>query len=190
MVEGMYFMLSKLRSLRLLLMALAVGAIALVPARARAVTVSVSPADTTVLRGDSFTLRLTIDGFPDLKAYQLIHRFNPTVIQYLGPVAGDVLTGSGSPYVINPIPDVAAPVDTAWTDCAQLVNSTSGPGVLLYLKFKAVEFGLSPIECLGVDLRDSLNNSTIPLCANGRVRVVGPVPVLRHSWGSLKQAYR
>jgi hypothetical protein len=183
-------MLSLLRSSRLLVMALAVCACALLPARAHAVTVSVSPADTTVLRGDTFTIRLTIDAFPDLKAYQLIHHFNPAVLQYQGPTAGDVLTGNGNPYVVSPIADVSAPVDTAWTDCAQLVNSTSGPGVLLYLTFKATDFGISPIECLGVDLRDSLNNTTIPLCASGIVRVVGPVPVARHSWGHLKQAYR
>jgi len=167
-----------------------ISAAALTPlSSARAATVVVSPADTTVTLGDTFVLRIVTDAFPDLKAYQLIYGYG-AVLQYLGPIAGDVLTAGSDPYTMASVPDAAAPADTAWTDCAKLISSTSGPGVLLYLKFKALSQGNSPISCLNVDFRDSFNNPTLPACVPGIVRVEGPVPTRRTSWGKVKSAYR
>ncbi len=159
------------------------------PFVARAVTVSVVPNDTTVTVGDTFTLRLVVDAVPDLKAYQLIHRYASN-LQYLGALPGEVLTQGPDPFVITPVPDVTAPADTAWTDCAKLFSSTSGPGILLYLRFKATGIGNSPITCLGADLRDSFNVSVSTGCQSGIVRVEGPVEVQRTSWGRVKASYR
>jgi hypothetical protein len=156
---------------------------------ARAATVSVVPNDTTVTQGDTFLLRIQTDAFPDLKAYQLIYGYG-AILQYLGPIAGDVLTAGSDPYTVNNVPDAVAPADTAWTDCAKLFSSTSGPGVLLYLKFKAVSQGVSPIQCLNVDFRDSLNNQTLPACVPGIVRVEGPVPTRKATWTRVKAVYR
>lgn len=157
---------------------------------AAAVTASVAPSDTTVGLVETFSLRVESDAFPDLKAYQLIFRYDETVLQYLGPTAGDVLTGNGRPYVVQPLLDVAAPADTAGVDCAQLVGSTSGPGVLIYFNFKAVGIGTSPIECLTVDYRDSNNVQTLPLCLPGAVHVMPPVATLPRTWGQVKTIYR
>jgi len=157
---------------------------------ARAVTASVAPADTIVGLGNTFSIRVESDAFPDLKAYQLIFRYDSTILQYLGPTAGDVLTGNGQPYTVQPLLDVEAPADTAGVDCAQLVGSTSGPGVLIYFNFKAVGIGTSPIECLKVDYRDSNNAQTLPFCLSGAVHVPPPVATLPRSWGRLKAIYR
>lgn len=155
---------------------------------AGAVTVSVSPADTTVVCGDTLTVRIVTDAFPDLKAYQLIFAFDPTILDYVGALPGDVLTAG----TMQELPDVVPPVDSVWVDCAQLVGSTSGPGVLAYFRFAAkLVTGASPIQCLRVDFRDSWNVQTLPDCVSGIVRVPQcPVPALSETWGRIKTLYR
>ena len=160
------------------------------PHVARAVTVSVSPADTTVDIGNTFTLRVLTDAFPNLKAYKLLFGFNPAVLQFTGANAGDVLTGTGNPFSAQVGPDVTAPTDTAHVDCAQLVGTTSGPGVLVYYTFVALAAGESPIVCDGADFRDPFNVQTLPGCSPGIVRVVTPTPARAASWGGLKAIYR
>jgi hypothetical protein len=157
---------------------------------AQAVTVSVSPADTTVLINSTFSLRVVCDAFADLKAYQLIFQQGSTILQYLGATAGDVLTGNGGAYAVEELPDVTAPPDSLWVDCAQLNGSTSGPGVLIYFNFRADAIGDCPIDCLQVDFRDSWNNTTLPDCVGGVVHVRGIVPAVPASWGRVKTIYR
>ena len=157
---------------------------------AQAVSVAVVPADTTVSVGDTFTLRVQTDAFPDLKAYQLIFGFNPGVLQFLDAGAGDVLTGTGRPFTVQVLPDVTLPADTAWVDCAMLLGSTAGPGVLIYFQFKALAVGDSPIPCDGVDFRDSFNNSTLPACSPGMVHVLAATATEPMTWGRLKTVYR
>ncbi len=167
---------------------LAVLALMACAPHAGAVTVSVVPADTTVMCGDTLTVRIVTDAFPDLKAYQLVFGFDPTVLQYVGALPGDVLTMG----TMQELPDVTPPVDSVWVDCAQLVGSTSGPGVLAYFKFAAaLGTGVSPITCLQVDFRDSWNVQTLPDCVSGLVRVpTCPTPVLSGTWGRVKTLYR
>ena len=157
---------------------------------AGAATASVMPPDTTVGLSNTFSIRVESDAFPDLKAYQLIFSYDSSILQYLGPTAGDVLTGNGQPYTVQPLLDVEAPADTAGVDCAQLAGSTSGPGVLIYFNFKAVGIGTSQISCLKVDYRDSNNVQTLPLCYGGEVHVPPPVATLPRSWGRIKTIYR
>src|SRR5580765_1949246 len=94
---------------------------------ARAVTVAVTPSDTTVVFLTTFSIRVEADAFPDLKAYQLIFKYDFTALQYLGATAGDQLTGPGA-YTVQQLPDVVFPPDTAGVDCAKLVGTTSTPG--------------------------------------------------------------
>jgi hypothetical protein len=175
---------------RSMLLMLAWFVSALAPSRAAAVTVSVTPPDTTVLVGSTFALRIETGAFADLKAFQLIFMFDPTKIQFLGATAGDVLTNSGNPYSLFVLPDYVAPPDTAWTDCAMLVGSSSGPGILNFYDFKALAVGDSPVQCKLVDFRDSNNTQTLPACNSGIVRVIAPTPVRLTSWGRVKQLYR
>lgn len=157
---------------------------------AEAATASVTPSDTTVILGATFSIRVESDAFPDLKAYQLIFKYDSAVLQYLGATAGDVLTGNGRDYTVQQLLDVESPADTAGVDCAQLDGTTSGPGVLIYFNFKAIAVGVSPIDCLSVDYRDPLNNQTLPTCVPGVVRVTSPTPTRPTSWGRLKTIYR
>jgi len=157
---------------------------------ARAVTVSVSPSDTTVDIGSTVTLRIVCDTFADLKAYKLLFGFNPAVLQFTGASAGDVLVGTGRPFSVQTVADVSAPTDTAHVDCAQLVGTTAGPGILVYFSFKALAEGTSPIACDGADFRDPFNVSTLPGCVPGIVRVTTATPARASTWGRLKGTYR
>src|SRR6185503_1246379 len=114
---------------------------------ARAVTVSIDPPDTTVIVGSTFGIRVVTDAFPDLKAFSVIFQYNPSVLQLLGASPGDVLTNSGNPFSAFLVPDFTAPADSAWYDAAMLVGSTSGPGILNFFTFKALQVGVSLIEC-------------------------------------------
>ena len=159
------------------------------PSRAGAVSVTVVPNDTTVTVGDTFMLRIQVDAVADLKGYELIYQYG-SVLSYLGPLAGDIRERLHRVGVGVRVQDVAAPADSAATDCAKLISSAHGPGVMLYLKFMALSEGVSPIQCLQVDLRDSFNNVTLPPCVSGVVHVEGPVPVRRTNWARVKQIYR
>ena len=166
------------------------AALGLMSSNAQAVTVSISPADTLVDAGSTFQIRVVVDDVADLKAYSLVFHYGSPEIQLLDATAGDILTGSGYDYTVQTVPDEVAPPDTAWADCAQLGGSTSGPGVMLYFRFRANVVGNSPIDCLDVDLRDSLNNVTIPNCVGGMVHIIGATPTRASSWGRLKTLYR
>ncbi len=156
----------------------------------RATVVSVSPADTSVTIGDVITLRVVTTAFPDLKGYQLVFGFAPTIVQLQGITAGDVLTGTGRAYSGYQVPDYVAPADTAWYDAAMLDGSTAGPGVLAYLTFTATALGTTLIDCRGVDFRDSQNAQTLPACESGVVHVLPATAVRATSWGQVKTIYR
>ncbi len=157
---------------------------------AGAAQLSLAPADTTVSVGDTFTLRVVCDAVPDLKGLQSAYSFPASRLQLLGMPAGDVLTGSPGPWFEFVIPDVSAPTDTAWIDAAKLGVSTSGPGVVAYIQFQALIVGDAPLQCVLAEIRDSFNVSLAPTCLAGIVRVIGPTPAERRSWGRLKVRYR
>ena len=156
---------------------------------AHAVTVSVAPADTTVSPGDVFTLRVTVDAVSDLKAFSLIHTFDSSRLQFLGAAPGEVLTRSPNPYAFFVTPDVAL-ADSAQVDAAHLVGSGTGSGILVFLQFKALALGTSPIDCPLADLRDALNVPAVPVRVPGIVRIVGPTGVRRVTWGALRSYLR
>jgi len=161
----------------------------LAAARAGAITVEVSPPDTTVHQGDTLTVRVVTDGGSDLKGYQLVYSFDSNHLQLIDVLPGDVLTGSGGQYADFLVPD-AAPTDSVWFDAACLDGTSAGPGVLMFVRFKAIATGWSPLTCEHVDFRDSQNAQTLPDCLSGEVHIGAPVPVRRTSWGTLKSRYR
>ena len=162
----------------------------LLASAARAVTVTIEPADTTVAVGDTVSLRVVCTAFPDLKGYQLVHTFDSARLASLAVLAGDVLTGTGRTYAAYSVPMVTVPPDSTWLDAAMLDGSTAAPGVLGYLVFKARAIGVANIHCEHVELRDSANASTLPDCAGGVVHIVAATPARRSTWGSLKAVYR
>jgi hypothetical protein len=165
--------------------------LAVAPGVASAAAVVVAPSDTTVSCGDDFYIRVEADAFSDLKAYELIFQYDPTVLQLLGKVDGDVLTDDGDPYFGTLVNEVSAPQYTAWYNAAMLTGSTQGPGVLVYFHFKALTvIGASGLDCRRVDYRDSNNVQTLPGCTGGIIRVACVTEVKRETWGRLKSVYR
>ena len=160
------------------------------PAVVHAAAVVVAPADTAVSVGDDFWIRVEADAFADLKGYQLIFEFDPTIVQLMGALPGDVLTGTPGAYFGTLVSDVVAPPDSAWYDAAKLDGATQGPGVLVYFHFKALQEGVSPVACRHVDYRDSNNVQTLPGCTSGQIRVLGVVTARERTWGRVKALYR
>jgi hypothetical protein len=150
----------------------------------------IDPPDTVVDITQTATLRVMTDAVSDLKAYELIFKYDPTYIELLSVSPGDLLTTAPGGYTDFQRLDFVSPQDSVWYDAAVLLGSTSGPGILAYLDFRALTEGDSPIECRLVDFRDSFNSQTLPPCTGGILRVVGPVQVLHGTWGRLKSTYR
>lgn len=173
----------------ILVLSFSLGTLA-VPPPAGAAQLSLSPADTMVTVGDTFTLRVVCDAVPDLKGFQSAYSFPSARLQFLAMPAGNVLTDAGGAWIAFVLPDVSAPADTAWIDAAMLDGSTQGPGVVAYIQFKALIQGDAPLQCVHAEIRDSNNVSLSPGCAAGVVHVIGPVPVRRDTWGRLKSLYR
>ena len=138
--------------------------------------------------GDTFTVRVVIDAFPDLKGVETIHGYTPGKLLFQSALAGDAI--SGDSYVDFVLPEVEMPPDSVWYNAARLVGSGAGPGIVVFLTFDAEQEGDATISCLFADLRDSQNNQTLPECHGGVVHILGPVPARAASWGRLKQIYR
>jgi hypothetical protein len=168
---------------------LALGVIAVLAGPARAVNVSVVPADTSVTVGDVVVLRIEVSALPDLKGTRLIHGFTASRLLFQGAAAGGAVRGSGSVFE-QLLPDVASPVDSVAFDMARLDGSGSGPGVLAFYTFKTTATGDANVVCEFVDLRDSFNQPTLPACAGGVIHISGPVPVSAGTWGRVKVLYR
>jgi len=164
--------------------------LALVPAKATAVTVTLVPADTTSDLTTEVTFRVVTDAFIDLKAYELIFWYDPTILELVDITPGDVLTSAAGPFVDFNRDEFAAPLDSAWYDAAVLNGNTSGPGILAFMKFKLIAEGTGNLECRLIDFRDSFNVQTLPGCVAGHVHVVGPVQVESTTWGRLKTLHR
>lgn len=153
---------------------------------AGAAVLSLSPADTTVQVNATFTLRVTCDAVSDLKGLQTAYSYPSTRLQFVSMTAGNVFTNAGGAWFEQVLPDVSAPADTAWMDAAMLNGSTQGPGVVAYLRFKALVPGDAPLFCALAEMRDSQNVSLLPSCAAGVVHVAAPVPAVRRTWGRVK----
>lgn len=152
-------------------------------------TVTVVPSDTSVTIGDVVTLRVEISAVPDLKGSQLIYRFDAARLLFQGASAGGAILGPGTVFD-QVLPDVASPADSVWYDVARLDGTGSGPGVIAFFTFKTTATGNANVICEFVDVRDSFNQSTLPPCSGAVIRISGPVPVERRSWGRVKVAYR
>lgn len=156
-----------------------------------AASVTVVPADTSVTVGEDVYLRvLLLTPFPDLEGYRFIYQYTPSVLDFMGIQPGDVLTSAPGAYFETVRPEYAVPADSAWYEAAVLEGGSAGPGILAFLHFKAVAAGNGTLLCRGVDLRDSSNQQTIPVCFDAVIHVFGPVPTRRESWSRLKLMYR
>jgi len=175
---------------RLSRFALALAALLAAASPAAAAEFRIAPDDTSVTVGDTFTLRVVCDAVTDLKGLQTAYSYPAPRLQLQSMTAGNVLTDAGGDWFAYVLPDVSAPADTAWMDAAMLDGSTSGPGVVAYLQFKALIEGDAVLGCVLAEMRDSFNVSMGPLCFGGVVHILGPVAARPATWGRLKALYR
>jgi len=146
------------------------------------VRVCIEPADTTVSLGDVITVRVTTDGpVADLKGYLVRATHNTAVLTHLSTTPGSVLNG----YLATFLPHAAAP-DTIGFDAAVLIGATMGPGTLGYFTFTASAPGICDLVITDAKMRNSLNQPFPIITCNGRVRVVGPLPVRNSTWSTVK----
>lgn len=153
---------------------------------AGAAVLAISPADTTVQVNATFTVRVTCDAVSDLKGLQTAWSYSPARLQFVSMFAGNVFSNAGGAWFEHVLPDISAPADTAWLDAAMLNGSTSGPGVVAYLRLKALVPGDAPLVCAIAEIRDSHNVSLAPSCVNGMVHIAAPTPAVRRTWGHVK----
>jgi hypothetical protein len=156
---------------------------------ARAVTVILDPPDSLVFVGETFTLRAVTDAVSDLKAFELIYRYDASRLEFLGASNGELLTSTSS-FFSTTVPDQEAPEDSVIYDAAVLTGSAMGPGILVYLHFKALAVGDAMVECDLADFRNSQNQQTLPATEDARVQITVPTPAVRATWGGLKRVFR
>lgn len=158
-------------------------------AGARAATLTLVPADTSVTLGDHVVLRAVLDSQPDVKGASLQFIWNSARLSFVTAHSGGVMN-SGGDFADFVIPDVSVPADSATFDAAVLTGTGQGPGVVAFIEFQATALGIALVDCIGADLRDSQNVATLPPCSSSTIRVLGPVPARQTRWGQLKARYR
>jgi hypothetical protein len=156
---------------------------------ARAVSLVIAPAETTVTVGDVVSLRVMVDAVPDLKGAELIYGYTPIRLTLTSAQAGGAINGVSGAFEFT-YPDVTAPPDSAWMNFATLTGTGSGPGVVAFLTFGSHTQGNATVNCLFGDLRTSTNAQIPHSCAGALIHVIGPVPTRKTNWGRVKAHYR
>ncbi len=158
---------------------------------ARAASVTMVPADTSVTIGETVVLRVQlISPFSNFEGFKAVYRYEPNVLSFIGATPGEVFTSAPGAIFATLRSEYAAPMDSVWYEAAVLDGTSSGPGILAYLTFQTIGPGNGTIVCKGVDLRDSDNQQTLATCFDAIVHVFPPVPVRPTSWSRLKVLYR
>lgn len=157
---------------------------------ARAASLVLAPAETTVTVGDPVTLRVLVDAVPDLKGADLIYGYTTPRLSFITASVGGAISGVGGATFDFVLPDVTAPADSVWYDAARLSGTGSGPGVVAFFTFATHSQGNATVNCLFTDLRDSANQPLVPSCAGALIHVIGPVPTRSTTWARVKAIYR
>ena len=149
----------------------------------------VSPADTTVLAGDEFEVRIEIDAdLLSMMGYDVVVAFDSSLVQLLSVTEGSLPpTGpSGSFFFwFNP----GVPNTIVHVNGAVLGTTVDGPGVLFTIHFKALVVGVTPIVIAFSDIRDSTNTAIPHNALSTTVVIDSPIPVEPVTWGGMKALY-
>jgi hypothetical protein len=132
--------------------------------------VYVSPAETTVLLDESFTIDVELDeNILNLKGYTLDIVFDSDLLQLDNVTEGPLLPLGGTTYFWW---GTRGP-DTVQVDAAILINGNSvdGPGIVAHLHFTANALGVSPVGIVNSELRDPDNQSIQHNSTGASVRV-------------------
>src|SRR5690242_19840339 len=82
------------------------------PSVAHAAALTIAPAETTVVVGDPFTVRVMVDAVPDLKGADLIYGYTPIRVTFASAQVGGAIEGFGGSVFEFVLPDVTAPPDS------------------------------------------------------------------------------
>lgn len=157
---------------------------------ARAASVSLVPADSSMTVADEFVMRVEASGVSDLKGVQFELSFDSSVLQALSVSGGGLLpTGASGSFVHSAFTNAPTGGRVRF-DAAVLTGSATGSGTLATIRFRAIAIGTSPVQITTVDVRDSANASSTPSTTGSTIRVFGPVSNTKASWAMLKARYR
>jgi hypothetical protein len=143
-------------------------------------TILLAPADTSVMRNDTFRIRLEVDeNIRDLKVFSVRVHYDPGLLELVSVTEGDLFPQAGPSFFWwGPFEP-----DTVQMDGAVLGPglSADGPGVLACLEFTATDTGTTEPVPTDVYLRD-VDNLDIPFTVRGASIHVGPEAVTESGW--------
>lgn len=131
------------------------------------------PAESTVYKGDSFTININIDNVVDLFSYETKLGFNRTVLEPVaveeGPFIKDQTSSPIGTFFLQMIED-----DFVYVACVSLGNysGVSGSGTLFNVTFNAIGAGTSDLQIYDSILLDSSVTEMSHATADGTVLAV------------------
>lgn len=153
------------------------------------------PPDGIIEGSGTLAVHVTVDAAAiDLRGFSLVLAFDRTVVEVDSVYAESLLVSAPCPYFFRWFEDAAA--DSVAFDGATLGCSTSGPGTIVTIVFRALPlsegqaFAISPLGWRTAVLRDSANRTIPTICLPGYIMVLHPVSVEPATWGRTKAAYR
>ena len=165
----------------------AMTAVALGPSIGTAQCVlSVLPADTTLCRGDVFSMSVYVDDAAvNLMGYDVTVSFDGALLGVLGVVEGSLPAESGYPTFFRWINE-GEDDDFVFVNGSILGKTVDGPGVLFSILFEALDVGAVSVCVQESELRNGLNRSIIHTTVCGSVTIEEPIGAADSSWGTIK----
>ncbi|MBZ0268542.1 hypothetical protein K8I85_10335 [bacterium] len=150
---------------------------------------------TETVPAETLTVAITVDAGADtLKGFSMVLEFDPTYVQPISVTPGPLMSQApcGTPVVLwlnsGAVGDSIA-VDGAALGCDGMVGS----GNMVEIQFVGVpsQYGISPLACRDIRLRNQYNDVLSFLCTPGTIEH-RPVIISTESatWGRVKALYR
>jgi hypothetical protein len=147
---------------------------------------SVLPADTTICRGEVFTMSVHVDSAAvNLMGYDVTVSFDGALLGVLDVVEGSLPDGSGYPTFFRWINE-GEDDDFVFVNGSILGKTVDGPGVLFSILFEALQVGDVSVCVVESELRNGLNRSIIHTTECGVVTIEEPIGTVDSSWGTIK----
>lgn len=124
--------------------------------QAAGTTISISPAEGVFVGPDQFVAKVMVDELSDMLGCSLTLGFDPEVVNPVSVGVGNVLEDAPCSLFFQWV-NSADFVDTIELDVATLGCTANGAGILFQVVFEGVETGITPLEILSSELRDSNN---------------------------------
>ena len=174
-------------------------AVLVIPSRAFAdLTLSFDPLNgviTEAAPAETLTVALTVDAGADtLKGFSLVLEFDPTYVQPIGVSPGPLMSSGGCTGTFLDWQNETAIGDSIAVDGASLgCDGMVGSGDMIEIRFIGVvgQYGVSPLACRTVRLRNQYNEVLAYTCNPGTIEH-RPIIISTdaETWGRMKALYR